>query len=321
MNPRILVAFAAGAMAAAGVVFFAMRPIAHVVRVVTVAPMTASAPPSASPPVEVVPASLPDAQSADDLVRVQGHQAAAPAVHYKKPSAMPIPAAEKKWPVDKPEPVEIAANLPPADQTGTASRQDSMSVARTVSPPPAPAAVSETPRVTRPVRTPNRVVLQTGMLITVRIGESISGEQARVGDPFFATLDGPLVIDGWIIAAQGSRAEGRVVLSNHSELGLQLTAINTTDRQHLGIGTATFLKRVPQWDGHDTATVGGVAALGAIIGAAADGGKGAGIGAAVGGAAAAGGVMAARERDAAIPVETRVSFRVDQPLTITEHLD
>ena len=309
MNPRILVAFAGGAMAAAVVVFLAMRPVDHIVRVVA-----APAQPLSNPPVRVIPAALPAPRSADDLVSVEAHPTPPPAVHRKKPS--PMPMDDKKWPADRPEPVELAANLPP---------QDSMRVETGIEDPPAPRAPapreSPVPDTEEPARTPHTVVLRPGMLITVRMGQTLSTQHTQVGDGFFATLDGPLVIDGWIIAAQGSRAEGRVVHSDPSRLGLQLTAINTTDHQHLSIGTATFLKRGPSWDNRDTETVGGAAVLGAIIGAAVDGGKGAAIGVLAGGATGAGGVMATHNRTADVPVETRITFRVDQALTITEHLN
>lgn len=308
MNPKILAAFASGATAAAVVVFLAMRPVDHIVRVVA-----APARPIANSPVQVIPAVLPESRTADDLVSVQPHPTPLPAVQRKKPSAMPID--DKKWPADKPEPVAVAANLPP---------QDSMRVETGVEDPPAPAPAppeKPAPEIEPPTRTPHTVILRPGALITVRIGQTLSTEHARIGDGFFATLDGPVVIDGWIIAARGSRAEGRVVDADRSQLGLQLTAINTTDHQHLDIGTATFLKRGPSWQDRDTATVGGAAALGAIIGAAAGGGKGAAIGAVAGGAVGAGGVMATRNRSADVPVETRITFRVDQALSITEHLN
>jgi hypothetical protein len=51
------------------------------------------------------------------------------------------------------------------------------------------------------------------------------------------------------------------------------------------------------------------------------GGKGAGIGAGAGGAAGAGDVLLTRGKPAEIPVETRVSFRVQDSVTITERLD
>jgi hypothetical protein len=64
-----------------------------------------------------------------------------------------------------------------------------------------------------------------------------------------------------------------------------------------------------------------MAGIGAAIGAMAGGGRGAAIGAASGGAAGAGTVMATRGQEARLPAETRISFRLTQPITLTEKLD
>ena len=71
----------------------------------------------------------------------------------------------------------------------------------------------------------------------------------------------------------------------------------------------------------DAAKVGAAAGIGAAIGAIAGGGKGAGIGAVIGGAAGTGGVMATRGGPAQIPAETRMSFRLRDPITLTERIN
>jgi len=60
--------------------------------------------------------------------------------------------------------------------------------------------------------------------------------------------------------------------------------------------------------------VGGGAAIGAIIGAIAGGGKGAAIGGGVGAAAGAGTQIATRGQSVNVPSETLVTFRLEQPL-------
>ena len=62
------------------------------------------------------------------------------------------------------------------------------------------------------------------------------------------------------------------------------------------------------------------AAVGAVIGAAAGGGKGAAIGAGAGGGAGAGDVMLTRGKPATLPTETRITFRLRAPLTLTERM-
>jgi hypothetical protein len=148
-----------------------------------------------------------------------------------------------------------------------------------------------------------------------------------VGDGFLATLDRPLVIDGFVIAERGARVEGRVVEAEHpgrasgaSHLGVELIQLSTSDGQRIHVRTVPFKKEAASSTGGDLAKIGVGAAIGAAIGAAAGGGKGAAIGAGVGGAAGTADVLLTRGKPAEIPVETRISFRVQEPITITERL-
>jgi len=163
------------------------------------------------------------------------------------------------------------------------------------------------------------------MLISVRLSEMLSSQRNRAGDEFMATLDQPLVIAGFAIAERGARIEGRVIQAEQAgrvtglaHLTMELTRIHTSDGQRIAIRTAQITKQGPESKGEDAAKVGAGAVLGTIIGAAAGGGKGAAIGAAAGGAAGAGTVAATRGKPVALPAETRLDFRLAQPVTITE---
>jgi hypothetical protein len=162
-------------------------------------------------------------------------------------------------------------------------------------------------------------------LIAVRLGETISTERSRQGDSFMATLDEPLVIDGLVIAEKGARANGRVVdlveagrVKGLAHLTLELTSVMLSDGQKVELRTARFEKEGPSSKAEDTKKVGIGAAIGAAIGAIAGGGAGAAIGAASGGAAGGGVVAATRGKPAVLPAETKISFRVEQPVTVTE---
>jgi hypothetical protein len=159
----------------------------------------------------------------------------------------------------------------------------------------------------------------------VRLGETVSTERSRSGDSFSATLDQPLVVDGLVIAEKGARATGRIVdateagrVKGLAHLSLELASLMSSDGQKIEFRTARFEKEGPSSKTEDTGKVGIGAAIGAAIGAIAGGGKGAAIGAATGGAAGGGVVAATRGKPAVLPAETRISFRVDQPVTITE---
>ena len=103
-----------------------------------------------------------------------------------------------------------------------------------------------------------------------------------------------------------------------ARLTVELRRLTTSDGQRIRIQTEPIDKKAITSTGEDAAKVGGGAALGAIIGAIAGGGKGAGIGAGAGGAAGAGDVLLTRGKPAEIPVESRLSFRVANPVEITE---
>jgi hypothetical protein len=163
------------------------------------------------------------------------------------------------------------------------------------------------------------------MLVAVRLIETVSSDKNHPGDTFTGTLDAPLVVDGLVLAERGARVEGKIVQSQQagrikglSSIALALTRVNLSDGQRVEISTDSFTKMGPQSRMADAEKIGGGAALGAIIGAIAGGGKGAAIGAGVGGAAGTGTVAATRGKPAVLPSETKISFRINNSVTVTE---
>lgn len=333
MNNRILLAFAGGAALAGGVVYFAMKktanpvvPVASSMQATQAVAQPAQGPPSqAAPAAQVAPAvsapapekTEPPAKAEKKVpVKVARHRpAAAPAEREPaaQPAEPPTPAAPAPAPAPAPEPekkVEVTSAVPPAQPT-----------------PPSQPTPENPPAPPPPPPEPPTVTVPAGTLITVRLGETLSSDRNQPNDSFMATLDQPLAVDGFVIAERGSRVEGRVVQAEKagkvkgvSRLAVELTKIHTSDGQTVRIQTAMFEKEGETSKKEDAAKVGAVAAIGAAIGAIAGGGKGAGIGAAAGGAAGAGDVMLTRGKPVELQVETRISFRLDQPVTITEKL-
>lgn len=175
---------------------------------------------------------------------------------------------------------------------------------------------------------PHVVTLPAGTVFSVRLGETLSTDHNYTGDTFRATLSSPIIMDGFIIADRGSKVLGKITnaqsaghLTNVAGLSLALTEINTTDGQRVHIGTTVYERRGPSNAGQDMAKVAGGAALGAIIGGVAGGGKGAAIGAGAGGAVGTGAVLLTHGRPAVIESETPISFRLANPITITEKLN
>ena len=169
------------------------------------------------------------------------------------------------------------------------------------------------------------MTIPDGTILNVRLLDPISSDKNLPGDTFHATMDQPLVVDGMVLAERGARVEGKVVESKKagrikgvSDIELQLVRLHLSDGQAVAVQTAIFEKEGPTSHKSDAEKIGGGAALGAIIGAIAGGGKGAAIGAGAGGAAGGGVVAATRGKPVSFPSETKLSFRLANPVTVTE---
>ncbi len=311
-----MLAFVAGALLASGIVYVAVRPESPKTLVAaTVAPEKAVDPPAAEPRATDAPSLPPEepkaVRRADAPVR--SAKPAPAKVHREVAQAVVPPIVDA--PVPQPAPAPVVEQAPPA----------SVQPAPDPAPVPAPAEPTMAPPAAVPPPPPPTVTLQPGTVIAVRVGETISTQKNQPGDTFLATLSQPLVVDGFVIAERGARAEGKIVeleragrVKGVAHMSVQLTKITTSDGQHVKVNTASFIKEGPTSTGTDAAKVGGGAALGAIIGAIAGGGKGAGIGAGAGGAAGAGDVLLTRGKDAVIPVETKITFRMQEAVSLTE---
>lgn len=260
--------------------------------------------------------------------------AASPASPAAEPEAKPEPAAEpaaaehrarpkplrreRVVPKNNPEPVAVAENTPPP-AAALAPAAAPAPVALPPAPAPEPAAAPAPPPP------PSQVTLNAGLLIPVRLIDGLSTERNVTGDSFNGSLDQPLVVDGLVIAERGARVEGKVVTSDKggkvrgvATIAVQLTRVHLSDGQTISVQTDNFEREAEASKKTDATKVGAGAAIGAIIGAIAGGGKGAAVGAGVGGGAGAGDVLLTRGKPATIPSETKISFRLNTPLTVTE---
>lgn len=355
MNSKIVLAFFAGAVLASGIVFMAVRnePVAKPTRhaSATVKPIYINpepAPETPGNPLTALPAPSPPAgnelpgegPSDRSARKTKPEPAKARKVRYEKPSPLSPPQRkEQVAQVLKPE--------QPSSRTETAPLKEPINKERPIndvntgappasapSAPLSPAPAPEPPKDSAPsqppppeVTQPHTVTITAGTILPVRIGETITADHNQPGDTFLATLEKPLIVDGFVIAERGARLEGRIVEAERagrakglSHLAVELVKLSTADGQHVRIRTASFQKESQPSTGSDAAKIGIGAAIGAAIGGMAGGGKGAGIGAGIGGAAGVGDVLLTRGKAARIPVETRISFRVQEPVTITERL-
>lgn len=258
-----------------------------------------------------------------------------------EPSPAPTSAPVRKKtvkppaaPVHTPDPVPAPQATQPA-----AAPQPAPSVEPPPAPAPEPPRAAEPPKVFKPEkeyeaaappkpREPHTATIPAGTLLTVRLREALSSARNSNGDTFSATLDQPLIIDGFVLAERGATARGHIVdlaragrVKGRSLLALELKSLTTSDGQKLDLDTDTFRREGESGVRKDATKAGVMAGIGAAIGAIAGGGKGAAIGAGVGGAAGAGTVLATRGQEAELASETRLTFRLKNPITVTEKLD
>ncbi len=298
---KSVMTFVLGAVLAGGVAYFAMRKPAEPV-------------PPAAPVAAVAPAEAP----APEAVRQPEPGRHANSAPQTKRSAIP------KNPLAS---APVAKSLPPSNSP--VAQESAAAAAVQATPPPPPVAIAP-PRMEerKPApRIPRTVTVPAGTLISVRLDETLSSERNQSGDSFRAVLDQPLAVDGMVVAERGARVMGRIIDSDRAGrvkgvalLTLELTQLSTSDGQKVKIQTETFNKHGDTSKKADAVKIGAAAAIGAAIGAIAGGGKGAAIGAGAGGAAGTGGVMATRGKDAEVPVETKLSFRLRDAISLTERL-
>ena len=159
--------------------------------------------------------------------------------------------------------------------------------------------------------------------MSVRINEYLSSDRNQVGDRVTATLQQPVVVNGYVVARRGQMLVGQVEaaekagrIKGTSQLGIELTDMTLADGQSRPILTELWKGSGGTSRGADAATIGGTTALGAAIGSIADWGRGAAIGAGAGAAAGIGAVLLTRGRPTVIPPETWLTFRLKEAVTV-----
>jgi hypothetical protein len=180
----------------------------------------------------------------------------------------------------------------------------------------APAAPASTPPPPPPI------VIRAGTTITVTLDQTINSQTANNGDPFAASLAVPLTTGNLVVLPVGTKVGGTIVTAQsagkfkgNALLQLVIDSVRLNGTRY-PMQTNEF-EDVGKGRGKRTAVgAGGGAAFGAIVGALAGGGKGAAIGALAGGGAGTAGAAFTGKKDIVLPAETRLHFRLAQPLSI-----
>jgi hypothetical protein len=170
---------------------------------------------------------------------------------------------------------------------------------------------------------PRQIVLPAGTQISVRTNEPIDAKKSDVGQTFSASISRSVVDDeGKVAIPRGAtatlvirQASAGKVKSNQLVLDMQSVTVNGRTYE---VETADLVEKGKSGVGANKRTgafVGGGAALGAIIGAIAGGGKGAAIGGLSGAGAGAAGQIFTRG-SVKVPAETVLTFQLVAPLRL-----
>lgn len=171
---------------------------------------------------------------------------------------------------------------------------------------------------------PSQLTVKQGTYAIVRTNQWLSSDHNQPGDTFTATLEQPLVVDGFVVAPRGATVVGRVTeakkagrVEGTSRLAVQITEVTFADGQQIPIQTQMISRNGPTSQGRDAAAIGGTTALGAAIGAGVDWGRGAAIGAGAGAAAGIIGVLLTRGHPTVIYPESVLTFQLTAPATVS----
>src|ERR1700730_13825476 len=156
--------------------------------------------------------------------------------------------------------------------------------------------------------------IPSGTTIRVRMIDKLSSEQSQIGDTFQGTLDEPIEVNGKQLYPKGADVMGRVAdvhptgrLSEPGELDLVLNNVSS-GTVAVSIHVEPLVIKGESHSKSNVTKIGGGAALGAVIGAIAGGGKGAAIGTLAGGAAGTGAAAATGKKPATVDSEAVLAF-------------
>lgn len=206
--------------------------------------------------------------------------------------------------------------------SSTTSNSAQSSNPNSATPPSAQNTADQTQQQPPPPPQPQPVVIRAGTVLSAAIDQALSSKTSSTGDHFDASLAEPIAVNGQEVLPVGTRMTGVITDSKsagrfkgNARLGLALDSITVGDKTY-EVQTSVVGQSSKGRGKRTGVGAGGGAAFGAIVGAIAGGGKGAALGALAGGGAGSAGAAFTGKRDIRIPAETRLDFRLTQPLTV-----
>ncbi len=229
----------------------------------------------------------------------------------------PTSASDDNRPTLQRDPTPAYDDPPPTLRRGSNSGGDAPQVLRPGDTGPTAASTAASVAA---VRAP--VEISAGTNIVVRIIDAVDSETASTGQTFRASIDQPVSVGGDVVIRRGADAMVRLVdakqagkLTGHAELTLSLDTV-TVDGRVIQINTQNITEDSAN-RGKSTATKAGAGAvIGAVIGGIAGGGKGAAAGAGAGAGAGTAVEAVSKGPKVKVPSETRLTFVLDNPVTI-----
>ena len=166
------------------------------------------------------------------------------------------------------------------------------------------------------------LVVPQGTPLTVRMIDSVDSQTNRMGDNFRASIEDPVVVNGQTVIPRGTDVTVRLVddkqsgkIEGRTVLTLAITTVNINGRP-IDVTTGDVQQASGSRGARSAKVIGGATALGAIIGAAAGGGKGAAIGAGSGAAIGTGAEMATKGQRVKVPSESRLTFTLSNDIRL-----
>ena len=166
------------------------------------------------------------------------------------------------------------------------------------------------------------VKVPSGTRIVIRTVDAIDSSRNQVGDRFQASLEQPLIVDDVVVVPKGTSVYGRLTqateagrIQGRSQLKLELTGI-VVNGETIPLFTGDYSVTGSSRGATTAKRVGAGAAVGAVLGAIAGGGKGAAIGTVVGAGAGTAVQVMTKGEQVHVPSETLLEFVLQREVRI-----
>ena len=187
--------------------------------------------------------------------------------------------------------------------------------------PPSPPQPESNPTLTAS-RSRDVMKVPSGTRIMIRTIDAIDSNRNQAGDTFQASLEQPLIVDDVVVVPKGADVYGRLTqateagrIQGRSQLKLELTGI-VVNGQTIPLFTGDYTVAGSSRGATTAKRVGTGAAVGAVIGAIAGGGKGAAIGTVVGAGAGTAVQVMTKGEQVHVPSETLLEFVLQQEVRL-----